>query len=233
MLRLALGCCQLRPVARDAGDQIIRIELVWDVAGVPFHHLSFVLLLESETHTFTPISNEKVQRPPEALQSPLFLVTQLGRDSIARLRAMGWLKVNASFLGKKSELLAQKLIYGCHSAGLGNEKRRFAEIFLQDLQTSVFFGNELWNDSFNGCCPERDGWALYSNYKNLRTKGSYHRTIHIFSKAVRVAVRHAKSAVVLTPRPGLSAARIRNCPLYLFLCFASRVYLTVAGKLEP
>jgi hypothetical protein len=75
---------------------------------------------------------------------------------------------------------------------------------------------------------ERAG-LFYSSQKKRGPRGpSNDRYVSLERVDVACCVTNAKSAVVLTTRPELSAEKLRNC---LFLHFASRIYID--GKIDP
>lgn len=118
----------------------------------------------------------------ESLQSPLLVVTQLGRDRdyAAATRSHccvhrdgSWCSAEIERVFHCKELLYAKLIAAIlrYSATKSVDSRRF---FLYRIFNICFFGSELWNDSFQQVLCEESGLG-----SSIQTQGNRQRKIGV------------------------------------------------------
>jgi hypothetical protein len=130
-----------------------------------------------------------------------------GRDYAAATRSHCCVHRDGSWCSAENERVFLSL--SLPFCGTRQRKRRFAEIFLHRSLNICFFGSELWNDSFQRMlCKERGlGSSIQARKKRGPRGPSNDRYVSLESVDVACCVTHAKSAVVLTARPELSAVK--------------------------
>jgi len=212
LLRLALDAASCRLLS--AMPEIRSSEPTgWDVTEFALH-LRPVDSPHTKLKRWEPIivlspPHLQIKRSTDSLQCPQLLVTQPDRDRdyAAATRSHCCVHRDGSWCSAENERVFLSL--SLPFCGTRQRKRRFAEIFLHRSLNICFFGSELWNDSFQRMlCKERGlGSSIQARKKRGPRGPSNDRYVSLESVDVACCVTHAKSAVVLTARPELSAVK--------------------------